>query len=149
MGRRNTGFPVGQETVIIPSPVSPHPLITLPLPLPPKISKRPKRVILNCHGLATEALFPKGVNNLAPLNMETIAGCETDKILSNFLERHSKAKGFGDMREFCDAVKQQPHLRKERHSLDILFTTAPCVGRTVLREANGIDPDIRFLDDGL
>ena len=147
MGHRNTGFPVGQETVITPSPVSPS--LPDPITTTTKNLKRPKRAILNCHGLATEAFFPKGVNNLAPLNMEIIAGCETDKTLSNFLKRHSKAKCFGDMREFCDAVKQQPHLRKELHSPDILFTTAPCVGRTVLREANGIDPDIRFLDDGL
>lgn len=104
---------------------------------------KPKRVILNCHGLASEAFFNKGTNELDPLNIKIIACSDTDKNLSNFLKEHTNAKSYGDMRDFVNAVMEDPKLKEELRYPDILFTTAPCQGRSVLREENGIDPKSR------
>ena len=110
---------------------------------------KPKQVILNCHGLASEAFFNKGTNELDPLNIKIIACSDTDKNLSNFLKEHTNAKSYGDMRDFVNAVMEDPKLKEELRYPDILFTTAPCQGRSVLHEENGIDPKVEYTEDDL
>jgi len=106
-------------------------------------------VILNCHGLGTEAFFPKGLKDLEPLNLEIIACCDKDKELRKFVQHHTKAKSYGDMRDFVTAVMQDSELKARLQRPDILFTTAPCPGRTVLREENNVDPEAEYSDDDL
>jgi len=106
-------------------------------------------VILNCHGLGTEALFTKKIGDLEPLDIKIIACCDKDPKLRRLLKKHSTAKSFGDMRDFVNAVLQDPNLKEHLMSPDILFTTAPCQGRSVLREENGIDPKAKYSEDDL
>mmetsp|Transcript_26232 Transcript_26232/g.79003 ORF Transcript_26232/g.79003 Transcript_26232/m.79003 type:complete len:198 (-) Transcript_26232:174-767(-) len=53
------------------------------------------------------------------------------------------------MRDFVTAVMQDSELKARLQRPDILFTTAPCPGRTVLREENNVDPEAEYSDDDL
>jgi site-specific DNA-cytosine methylase len=94
-------------------------------------------------------LFTKKIGDLEPLDIKIIACCDKDPKLRRLLKKHSTAKSFGDMRDFVNAVLQDPNLKEHLMSPDILFTTAPCQGRSVLREENGIDPKAKYSEDDL
>jgi len=114
-------------------------------------SIRPKlRVITCCYGLSTDSHLSTTDGKLPALNIEIIAGCDYDKKLRKFFETHNpNAESYGDMNDMVHAVITDTSLKKKLSSPDILWTTSPCQGRSVLREENNISPEVKHKDDPL
>jgi len=98
-----------------------------------------------------EEFFKQGYKDLPKLPIRVIAGCDKDpRLKDRFDNQHPKLAAdlsWSDLRHMVNAVIKDQGLRKSLSNADIMTVSAPCQGRSVLREMMSVDKSVEFSED--
>ena len=99
-----------------------------------------------------EKYFSQGYEDLTRLPLRVIAGCDKDpRLKDRFDKQHpdliAAGRSWLDLRQMVNAVIQDKALRTALSNADIMTVSAPCQGRSVLRNMMNVDKGVEFSED--